>query len=215
MLLPCCFPVTRCMPLKSRRPRPRAGQSNTNRHTQFATVVVRIDASNRSLIRNDYSRQSDVSDHSGISSCCAAEDVEPTPPPGLPLLVAQERWAAAVPLLGSSSGADSVQSEPARSAHHDAQHSEGQLSGDVGVCFGGSWHDSDSDGGRCSEEDAPDSNGDEPDTSDAVRAQEEERFQWLSRYWSVADQRFNEQLLQTANTEFPLGTAGPIPCIDW
>ena len=46
--------------------------------------------------------------------------------------------------------------------------------------------------------------------SSSVRAEQEDRFLWLSRYWST-DLGFNARLLVTADEEFPRGRDGPVP----
>ena len=75
--------------------------------------------------------------------------------------------------------------------------------------FGGSWHDSDDGSFTCEHVEAVDA----VDMRD--EAQEQSRLMWLEARWSVADVRYNEGLVCSANELFPLGGGGPVPISDW
>ena len=107
-------------------------------------------------------------------------------------------WSQAV-LLPSSSRGDSVQ--------------------DADV-FGGSWHESDDHGAATDEAGSADEGGPYHDScgSDACsHVLEEERAEWLDRYWHMGARTFREGLLQEANKLFPKIAIRPVPecfCIE-
>ena len=68
-------------------------------------------------------------------------------------------------------------------------------SDDCDGAYGGSWHSSDG-GSSC---------------SSSIEAHQQQRLEWLCRYWTVSDRKFNARLVETADVEFPKGIGDLIP----